>query len=91
MKQLLVALVGAKLVLYHAIAAAPDVPRDALSDTDLSPEAVPRSNTGNDLEQLAAQVSPSLIERLVTREAAPAPTSGPLDTTRITRPLLGEP
>jgi hypothetical protein len=59
-KQPLVAWVGTRLDLVRAIAAAPDVPRDARSDTDLSPEAVLRSNAGNDL----AQLPPLLIERL---------------------------
>lgn len=59
-------LARAKLVLYRAIAVVPDVPRDALSDTDRPPEVVLRSNAHNELDRLAVQVAPSLIEQLVT-------------------------
>jgi universal stress protein F len=64
-------LVGAKLVLFRAVTVAPELPHDALVATGAKLEDLLLGNARADLQRLAKQVSPELVEELVTELATP--------------------
>jgi nucleotide-binding universal stress UspA family protein len=64
-------LTGAKLVLYRAITISPDVPREALVETDTRLEDLLVANARTDLQQIAEHVRPELLEQVVTAFATP--------------------
>jgi nucleotide-binding universal stress UspA family protein len=64
-------LAGAKLVLYRAIAVSPDIPREALVETVLRLEDVLIASAQTDLQRIAMQVRPELLEQTVTGLATP--------------------
>lgn len=64
-------LTGAKLVLYRAITISPDVPREALVETDTRLEDLLVANARSDLQQIAEHVRPELLEQVVTAFATP--------------------
>jgi nucleotide-binding universal stress UspA family protein len=67
----LASLAGAKLVLYRAIHVSPDLPREALIETDARLEDFLTRNAHQDLERIATTVAPSLIEQIATSFAVP--------------------
>lgn len=64
-------LAGAKLVLYRAITVWPDLPREALVETDLRLEDVLVANARTDLQRIADTLRPGLLEQIVTTFATP--------------------
>jgi nucleotide-binding universal stress UspA family protein len=64
-------LTGAKLVLYRAITISPDLPREALVETDTRLEDLLVANARTDLQQIAEHVRPELLEQIVTAFATP--------------------
>jgi len=64
-------LTGAKLVFYRAITVSPDLPREALVETDRRLEDILVSNARTDLQRIAAEVPPALVEQVVTGFATP--------------------
>jgi len=64
-------LAGAKLVLFRAIGVAPDLPRQALVESDVRVEDLLRANAHEDLERLAARIKPTLIEQIAVVLATP--------------------
>lgn len=64
-------LAGAKLVLYRAISVSPDLPREALVETDTRLEDILVANARTDLARIAEQLRPELVEHIVTAFAIP--------------------
>ena len=64
-------LADAKLVLYRAITVSPDLPREVLVSNDVRLEDILRASAHGDLERIAADVPPNLIERIMTTLASP--------------------
>jgi nucleotide-binding universal stress UspA family protein len=64
-------LTGAKLVLYRAITVSPDLPREALVETDLRLEDILIANARTDLQRIARELRPELLEQVVTAFATP--------------------
>jgi nucleotide-binding universal stress UspA family protein len=69
--QRLAELTGAQLVLYRAITVGPDLPREALIDSQTRLEDLLIANARGDLERLAAAAPPRLIEHITTGFASP--------------------
>lgn len=67
----LAALASAKLVLYRAITASPDLPREAFIETDVRLEDFLVANARTDLAQLAERVPASMRAELVVAFAVP--------------------
>jgi len=59
-------LAGAKLVVFRAIGVPPEMPRQVLTITDARLDDFLRSNAHADLERIAAEVRPELIETFAT-------------------------
>jgi nucleotide-binding universal stress UspA family protein len=64
-------LTGAQLVLYRAITISPDLPREALVETNTRLEDLLIANARTDLQQIAEHVRPELLEQVVTAFATP--------------------
>jgi nucleotide-binding universal stress UspA family protein len=64
-------LAGCKLVLYRAITVSPDLPREALVDSDRRLEDILIANAREDLARIAAAPRPELIEKSMTSFAIP--------------------
>lgn len=64
-------LTNTKLVLYRAVGIPPDLPLDIFRITDRSIEDVLLGNARNDLEHMALEVRPELVEKVVTTFATP--------------------
>lgn len=62
-------LTGAKLVLYRAIAVAPDIPSELLIAASTGVQDALVANARDELSRLAETVRPELIEQLVTELA----------------------
>lgn len=67
----LAALASAKLVLYRAITVSPDLPREALINTDLRLEDFLLENARTDLHCLAERVPGAMLEGVVAAFAIP--------------------
>jgi universal stress protein F len=64
-------LAGAKLVLYRAVSVSPDLPREALAETDTRLEDILMANARADVARLAEHLRPELVEQIVTAFAIP--------------------
>ena len=64
-------LADAKLVLFRAINVPPDVPRQLLEKTQTEIEDVLRRAAHADLDRLASEVEPGLVERITTELSVP--------------------
>ena len=62
-------LTGATLILYRAIALAPDLPTESLSTTAIGVQDMLIANAREDLSRLAQTVPPQSIEQVVTELA----------------------
>lgn len=62
---------GAKLVLFRAVGIPQDMPLAAFAHTDKSLEDILMSNARADLERLAGDLDPALVEATVTVFATP--------------------
>ena len=64
-------LASGKLVLYRAITVSPDLPREALVDSDRRLEDILIANAREDLARIAASLRPELVEKSMTSFAIP--------------------
>lgn len=62
---------GGKLVLYRAITVSPDLPREALVQTERRLEDILIANARTDLARTAADLRPELVDKTVTAFAVP--------------------
>ncbi|MBS1118198.1 MAG: hypothetical protein H6Q90_426 [Deltaproteobacteria bacterium] len=64
-------LTGAKLVLYRALVVPPEMPREVFAMTDARLEDFLRQNARTELERIASEVRPELVETFATTFASP--------------------
>ena len=56
----------AKLVLFRAIGIPPEIPREVFVEPELRIEDILRRQARDDLEKLAADIAPELVEQILT-------------------------
>jgi len=64
-------LTNAKLVLFRAVGIPPDMPRDLFKVSDVRLDDYIRENARTDLERIASDTRPDLIEAITTAFAMP--------------------